>query len=175
MKIKIDNKKGILFWITGLSGSGKTTIGRKLKSNIVSRYGPTIIISDNLRKIFHLNKFDKKNRLIIGKKYIRLCKYLTEQGINVIFFFFFLFSELRAYNKKNIKNYVEIYIECEIDKLKKVSKKKHYKTKSKNIWGIDLKPEFPKNPHIQVKNDLKKNIDLIKKEIIIKLDLIIKK
>ena len=61
MKIKIDNKKGILFWITGLSGSGKTTLGRNLKNYISKNYGPTIIISgDNLRKIFHLNKFDKK-------------------------------------------------------------------------------------------------------------------
>ena len=163
MKIKIDNKKGILFWITGLSGSGKTTLGRNLKNYISKNYGPTIIISgDNLRKIFHLNKFDKKNRLIIGKKYIRLCKYLTDQGINVIFSVVGLFHELRDYNKKNINNYVEIYIECEISKLKKISKKKHYKMKSKNIWGIDLKPELPKNPHIKVKNDFKKNINLIK-------------
>ena len=174
MKIRIDNKKGILFWITGLSGSGKTTVGRKLKNYITRQYGPTIIFSgDNLRKIFHLNKFDKKNRLIIGKKYVRLCKYLTEQGINVIFSVVGLFDELRIYNKKNIKNYVEIYIECEIDKLKKKSNKKHYRVKAKNIWGLDLKPEFPKKPHIKVKNDLKRSVDLIKNEIIKKLDLIL--
>ena len=29
MKKKINSKKGILFWITGLSGSGKTTIAKK--------------------------------------------------------------------------------------------------------------------------------------------------
>ena len=30
MKKKINSKKGILFWITGLSGSGKTTIAKKI-------------------------------------------------------------------------------------------------------------------------------------------------
>ena len=29
--IKINKKKGIVFWITGLSGSGKTRLGGKIK------------------------------------------------------------------------------------------------------------------------------------------------
>ena len=31
---KINKKKGILFWITGLSGAGKTTIGNKIKKDM---------------------------------------------------------------------------------------------------------------------------------------------
>ena len=47
------NKKGILFWVTGLSGSGKTTISKLIKDDIVKDYGPTLLISgDDLRKIF---------------------------------------------------------------------------------------------------------------------------
>jgi len=37
--------KGILFWITGLSGSGKTQIAEKIKNQISKIYGPTIFIS----------------------------------------------------------------------------------------------------------------------------------
>ena len=33
--MKINKKKGILFWITGLSGSGKTTLGKKIFKQIV--------------------------------------------------------------------------------------------------------------------------------------------
>ena len=56
MKKKI-KKKGILFWITGLSGSGKTTISKLIKKDIVTNYGPTILVSgDDLRKIFNFNK-----------------------------------------------------------------------------------------------------------------------
>ena len=37
--MKIYKNKGILFWITGLSGSGKTSIAKKLKNKIESKYG----------------------------------------------------------------------------------------------------------------------------------------
>ena len=53
-KKKLNSSKGILFWITGLSGSGKTSLAKKIKKDISKRYGPTIVISgDNLRKIFY--------------------------------------------------------------------------------------------------------------------------
>ena len=54
-KLKLNKKKGILFFIQGLSGSGKTSISKKIKNQIIKNYGPTILISgDNLRKIFEL-------------------------------------------------------------------------------------------------------------------------
>ena len=49
-KIKINKKKGILFWITGLSGTGKTSIGKKIKKDIVKNYGPTLLVNgDDIR------------------------------------------------------------------------------------------------------------------------------
>ena len=39
-KIRISKKKGILFWITGFPGSGKTAIANKIKSEIIKSYGP---------------------------------------------------------------------------------------------------------------------------------------
>jgi len=55
---KLKKNKGILFWITGLSGCGKTTIAKKIENNISKKYGPTIILSgDDLKKIFNYNKF----------------------------------------------------------------------------------------------------------------------
>ena len=61
----IRNKnKGILFWITGLSGSGKTAIAKKIKKRISHLYGSTIELSgDDFRKIFRLNKYTKKARI----------------------------------------------------------------------------------------------------------------
>ena len=51
--MKLKRNKGIVFWITGLSGSGKTTIGKKIKAGIIKNYGPTILFSgDDIRKIF---------------------------------------------------------------------------------------------------------------------------
>ena len=64
---KYNKNKGILFWITGLSGSGKTTIAKKIKKDISKMYGPTIMISgDDIRGIFKLKGYeysDKKRRI----------------------------------------------------------------------------------------------------------------
>jgi len=68
---------------------------------------------------------------------------------------------------KNIDNYIEIYIKTDKKNIiKKKYKKLYFNTK--NLVGLKIKPEFPKNPEITIKNDLNKSIkklsqDLIKK------------
>jgi len=152
--IKIDKNKGILFWITGLSGSGKTEISKLVKNFISKNYGKTLIISgDDIRDIFNFKKYNKKDRLNLGKKYTLLAKHITDQNINVIFAVVGLFNDLRKFNKKKIKNYVEIYIKSDLTKLQGLNKKSLYKKKNVGkIWGLDLKPEFPKKPDIIIEN-----------------------
>ncbi len=60
MKIlrKKNPKKGILFWVTGLSGSGKTTISKKIHNDIQKLYGPTLLISAaDVREIFEFKDY----------------------------------------------------------------------------------------------------------------------
>ena len=156
---KIDKKKGILFWITGLSGSGKTTIGKSIHNDIKKLYGPTIMISgDNVRKIFHLSGHKKEERLKLTESYCRFAKYITDQKINIIFAVVGMFDKPRKWNKQNIKNYVEIYIKSNLNKIIKLKKKKIYHKKNiKNLVGIDIIPEFPKRPDIKIINSFNKN------------------
>ena len=37
---KLNKKKGILFWITGLSGSGKSSIAKEIWPTVKKIYGP---------------------------------------------------------------------------------------------------------------------------------------
>ena len=74
-KIKLNNKKD-RFWVTGLSGVGKTTISKKLIKLIEKKFGKTIVINgDDLRKIFELKKYDIKSRKEYVLQYSRLCKF----------------------------------------------------------------------------------------------------
>jgi len=165
-KKKINSKKGILFWVTGLPGSGKTAIAKKLKKNISKEFGPTIIISgDDLRKIFKFKKYTKLERLKNGYKFVDFCKFCTNQNLNVIFAAVGLLHKLQSYNKKNIKNYIEIFIKSNLKKILKKGKKKIYKKFKKNIVGFDIKPEFPKNPDIVITNDFSKSIDYLSNKI----------
>ena len=84
--MKIYKNCGIVFWITGISGSGKSTFSRKIYPFIKKKFGPTIIFSgDNLRKIFKLNKYDKNYRMKVGKQYTKFLKVISLNKINVLF------------------------------------------------------------------------------------------
>ena len=169
MKKKINRNKGILFWITGLSGSGKTTIAKKIFPTIKKKYGPSILLDgDQCRKALDLGGFTFKDRLNNSRKYNKIIKILTDQKINVVFSLVCLMNKPRAWNRKNIDNYLEIFIDCELKKIIKKNKKKTYK-KNTNIVGVDIKPEFPKKPDILIRNDLKTNTNLLSKILIKKI------
>ena len=157
-KIKINKKKGILFWITGLSGSGKTTFGKAIHKDIQKLYGPTLMISgDNIRKVFYLKGHTKEDRLKILKSYCRFAKFITNQNINLIFAVVGMFNEPRKWNRKNISNYIEIYIKSNLKEIIKLKKKRIYHKKNiQDIVGVDIKPEFPKKPNITIVNSFDK-------------------
>jgi adenylylsulfate kinase-like enzyme len=165
---KIDKKKGIVFWVTGLSGAGKSAISKKILPFINKKYGPTLSFSgDELRKLLDLNKYSKNERFKVGLTYSRIAKNISDKNINVLIDVIGLFNKLRIYNKKHIKNYVEIYIRSSLKTIQKKGKKNLYlDLKSrKKIWGLGLKPEFPKNSHIVINNDFSKSIKKLSQEL----------
>ena len=167
---KINKKKGILFWITGLSGSGKTVVSRKIYKEIKKRYGKTFYINgDDLRKIFKFNGYSYKERVKIGSMYVRLFKKITDQNINVLFAGAVLIEKVRKWNRKNIDNYFEIFIKTDIKKIIKKNIKKLYQKKI-NVYGIDIKTDFPKKPNIILNNDFTKNVDELANELILKIE-----
>ena len=160
--MKINRKKGILFWITGLSGSGKSTIASLIKNKIEKKYGPTIIMSgDDLRHITNFLKYEKKNRLEFSKTKLKFYKFITDQKINLIFSTISLFDSVRKENKKKISNYVEIFIKADVKTIIKNKKKNLYKKKSEKIWGVNIKAEFPKKAFIQVENNFDEPLRIV--------------
>lgn len=168
--MKKNSTKGILFWITGFSGSGKTRISKKIYPKIKKNYGPTVLFSgDDIRRIFKLRGYSPKERFETVMKYCKLAKFITTQNINVVFAVIGMMDKIRVWNKKNITNYVEIFIKSDLKKIINKKKKKIYSKNKKNIVGLDIIPEFPKNPDIVLINNFKKDINACSKELILKI------
>ena len=168
--------KGTLYWITGLAGAGKTSIGNILFKYIKKKYRNTIFLDgDILRAILGYENinYDKASRMRIAMQYARLSKLFTDQGINVIFATISMFDSVRVWNRKNINNYVEIYLKVPIDILITRDKKHLFsnaiKNEKQNVVGIDIKIEEPKNPDIVLENSEKVSIDNLSKDLINKL------
>lgn len=171
-KILINKNKGILFWVTGLSGSGKTAIAKKIKSRIAKLYGPTIEVSgDNFRKVFKLTKYDQKERIKNIWYYNHFSKLITNQKINLIFNLIGMIDKARKWNKKNIDNYVEIYIKSNLKNIEKLNRKKYLKQKKTGtVIGINIKPEYPKKPDIIINNHFKEPTDKLAKKLLVKIN-----
>lgn len=130
---------------------------------------------DTLRNILDLNGYSLAERLSNSVIFTKIARYLTSQGINVVFSLVGLMDKQRAWNRKNIKKYIEIFIRSDLKKIISKDIKKIYKDK-KNVVGISIKPQFPKNPHIIMDNNFDKNLDLLGKELMFKISkLVIKK
>ena len=166
-KKNFDHNYGILFFITGLSGAGKSSLAKLIKPFIQRKFGKTIIISsEKIRKIFKLKGFSQKAREEVGKNNIKLLKYIINQRVNIIYDAIALREKLRKIKKKNFKNYFEIFIKSSLKKTVELKKKqKIYKKNKKNIVGLDIRAEMPKNPDILIFNNYKKNLKILSVEI----------
>ena len=109
-----------MLWFTGLSGSGKSSIAKKIYPTINKIVGPTILINgDDLRKTFKLYGFSSNDRLENSKKFAKFFKLITKQNISILFAAVGMRHKTRSIFKKSVQNYFEIYIQSNLKKLKK--------------------------------------------------------
>ncbi len=155
---------GTVYWITGLSGAGKTTIGKLLYEKLKEMYPNTVFLDgDMLRKVFGDDLgYSKEERMKCAMRYSRLCAMLQEQGLNVICCTISMFDSVREWNRENIHNYKEIYVKVSMDTLKKRDQKGLYsgitEEKQKEVVGIHMEIEEPKCPDLILCNDGEKTI-----------------
>ena len=162
------------YWITGLSGSGKTSISKLLTNHLQNQNLPVIHLDgDILRGVFSSTGYTYDDRKAYGFQFARLCQLITNQKINVVIGIIGLFHDLHNFNRKNINNYVEIFLDTPVNEVKKRDIKNLYekaeKGEIKNVVGIDIAPEFPLSPDVKISWKEGKNIEETFKEILSKL------
>jgi len=148
-----------VYWITGLSGAGKTTIGYEYYLYLKSTLNNVIFLDgDELREIMGGDfgyELDERKRLAYC--YARISKMLSNQGNHVVIATISMFNEVREWNRDNIENYFEIYIKVPIEVLIQRDQKNIYSNKHKNVIGFNIQMEEPLNPDIVIFNDGKKS------------------
>lgn len=162
--------KGTVYWFTGLSGAGKTTIGKIMFKKLCEQKNNVVFLDgDTLREVFGNDLgYGKEDRFKCAMRYSRLCKLLSEQGQDVVICTISMFHEVRKWNRDNIEKYKEIYIDVPITILQERNQKNLYKN-GNNVVGLDLGLELPDNPDVIVVNDGKLSPEMITSGILKKL------
>ncbi len=150
-----------VLWLTGLSGSGKSTIAEALERKLHnSGYFAQVLDGDNIRSGINSNLgFSLEDRQENIRRIAEIGKLYLNSGIITINSFISPTVEIRNFAKETIgaENFIEIYINAPIEVCEQRDVKGLYQKARKGIikgfTGIDSPYEPPINPAIEIRTD----------------------
>ncbi len=150
-----------VLWLTGLSGSGKSTIAQALERRLFNEgFFPQVLDGDNIRTGINKNLgFSVEDREENIRRISEVAKLYLNSGIIVISSFISPTIKSRAAAKEIIgkENFLEIFVNTPLEICEKRDVKGLYKKarsgEIKNFTGIDSPYEKPVNPILDLKTE----------------------
>jgi adenylylsulfate kinase len=152
-------RAGRTYWVTGLPGAGKTTIGRRLWQRLQADGRFAIFLDgDVLRGILGgEHGHSQQARRALAQSYAQLCRELTLQGADVVCATVSMFESVRQWNRANLPDYREIYLRVPFAILRHRNPKGLYAAalagQADDVPGVNQSFEEPRSPHEVVDND----------------------
>lgn len=174
-------RSGHVFWITGLAGVGKTTIGHLLLQRLRDHGQQVVFLDgDGLRSVIGDDLgYDQDARRRSAMRNGRLCRLIAQQGFDVICSTISLLHEVQDWNRANIPEYHEIYLRAPLSELERRDPKGLYARARRgeiaDIAGIDVAVEEPRSPDLVIDNygalTPEAAVDMIREHLVAGLDL----
>ena len=167
-------QKGFVLWLTGLPGSGKTTLA-KILEEILRKKGLKLEVfdGDEVRKWLSPEAgFSREDRDRHIKRVAMISKLLSRNDIAVIVSLVSPYRDVRDFARNEIENFLEIWIKCSLETCIKRDPKGLYKKAQsgeiKDMTGVQDVYEEPHNPELIIDTDNKsvdECIDMLIKEL----------
>ena len=143
-----EQHRGLVIWIAGLAGSGKSTIGRILVERIREEGVPVVYLDgDEFRDLLGHYGYDKAGRIDIAKKRIEFAHFLRMQGIVTVVPTISLFDEVFDTLKQRLPHLFTVFLDVSLDTLCSRDQKQLYsralQKQLSNVVGVDIMPDSP--------------------------------
>ena len=158
------NQRGSVFWLTGLSGSGKSTIAKGVERKLFEKgFMVQVLDGDNIRTGISNNlSFSIKDRQENIRRISEVAKLYTNSGIITLCSFISPTIHIRQIAREIIGDldFHEVYINTPIGLCEERDVKGLYKKarsgEIKGFTGIDSPYEEPKRADLTIKTDSQK-------------------
>lgn len=152
---------GLVVWMTGLSGSGKTTTAQEVERRLVAAGIPAYVLDgDKLRHGLNNDLgFSDEDRKENIRRTTEVAKLFKDAGMVTFVTLISPFEEARQAAKAAVGNgFMEVYVKADLETCKSRDPKKLYekalKGEIKSFTGIDSPYEIPKNPDLVLDTEL---------------------
>ena len=168
----LSGQKGRVFWLTGLSGAGKSTIANEFEKALHNKGLNTYVLDgDNIRTGLNGDLgFTDADRIENIRRVAEVAKLMVDAGLIVITAFISPFKPERESARALFDegDFSEVYVDAPIDIAEQRDSKGLYKKarlgEINNMTGISSPYEPPINPDLEIKTDnlsIEKSVDII--------------
>ena len=146
----------MVIWITGISGSGKTSLSQALLLLLKPRIPELVVLDgDAVRAAFGNDLgYSEEERIQQITRIQGIAKLLSDQNMVVLVAALYANPRLLAWNRQNIPDYVEVYLQASLDTVRARDHKGLYAANLNHMVGIDIPWHAPEHADIVIDMDI---------------------
>ncbi|MGI0042756.1 MAG: adenylyl-sulfate kinase [Nitrososphaeraceae archaeon] len=151
--------EGLVIWLTGLSGSGKTTTGKVLEKHFRENGSKVEFLDgDELRRTISSELgFSKEDRETHARRVAYLGQLLSRNGVITIVALISPYRAFREYARNLTGNFVEVWVQCSLETCIKRDPKGLYRNAAQgsitNMTGMQAPYEPPVSPEVTINTE----------------------